>query len=76
MRDTCKPGGIRQLIKDMAKNKKRGLIEDIIKANRKKQRDDEIRLFGKSINLSNIHQSKKKYNRKKSKKELDDLSLL
>ena len=64
----------------MAKNKKRDLVKDLvkdlIKANRKKQRDDEIRLFGKPINLSNIHQSKKKYNRKKSKKELDDLSLL
>ena len=60
----------------MAKNKKRDLVKDLIKANRKKQRVDEIRLFGKPINLSNIHQSKKKYNRKKSNKELDDLRLL
>lgn len=43
--------------------------EDYIKANRKASREEEIRLYGKQIfNRTNIHKSKKKYDRRRDRK--------
>lgn len=43
--------------------------EDYIKAYRKASREEEIRLYGKQIfNRTNIHKSKKAYNRRRDRK--------
>lgn len=43
--------------------------QDYIKANRKASREEEIKLFGKQIsNRTNVHKSKKKYNRQRDRK--------
>ncbi len=45
---------------------------DYIKANRKASREEEIEMFGKQIyNRHLIHKSKKQYNRKTNKKNID-----
>ena len=51
----------------MQKKKKNNHIIDIVKAARKKSRQEEISLHGKTINYSKIAKSKKIYNRKKNK---------
>lgn len=58
------------LLKDKAmKNKKKTkkLLKDIIKATREKQRNEEIELYGKTINHSKVVKSKKQYSRKNYK---------
>ncbi len=52
------------------KKKKNKEILDIIKATRKQSREEEIKLHGKPVKQSNIVQSKKVYNRKKLKSDL------
>ena len=54
------------------KTKKHNALQDIIKASRKKSRDEEIVTHGKPINYQKIVLSKKIYNRKKRKADNDD----
>lgn len=45
---------------------------DYIKANRKASRDEEIRLYGRQINArTTIQKSKKTYNRRRDKKNIN-----
>lgn len=54
------------------KPKKKSTLQDIIKASRKKSREEEISAHGKSINYRKIVLSKKVYDRKKRKADNDD----
>jgi hypothetical protein len=54
------------------KKKKKKLLKDIIKATREKQRNEEIELYGKTINHSKIAKSKKQYSRKNYKIKIGD----
>lgn len=49
------------------KKKKKSLLKDIINATREKQRNEEIELYGKTINHSRVVKSKKQYSRKNFK---------
>jgi len=50
------------------KNSKQKNVMDIIKASRKKSREEEIETHGKPINYKKVIQSKKVYSRKKNKR--------
>ena len=54
------------------KTKKRNALQDVIKASRKKSREEEISAHGKPINYWKIALSQKIYNRKKQKADNDD----
>ena len=49
------------------KKKKKTLLKDIIKSTREKQRNEEIELYGKTINHSRVVKCKKQYSRKNFK---------
>lgn len=49
------------------KKKKKSLLKDIINATREKERNEEIELYGKTINHSRVVKSKKQYSRKNFK---------
>ena len=51
--------------------KKRITQDDYIKANRKASREAEIEMYGHPICHKRVHQSKKVYNRKKRKADLN-----
>jgi hypothetical protein len=55
----------------MKKSKKNSILEQV-KAIKKRNRTEEIKLHGKAINYNKIMENKKKYNRKRNKLE-DDL---
>lgn len=46
---------------------KKGLLKDVLAAVKGKQRDEEIELFGKTINHSKVAKNKKTYSRKNFK---------
>lgn len=54
------------------KKKKKALLKDIIKATREKQRNEEIELYGKTINHSRVVKSKKQYSRKNNKVKIGE----
>ena len=54
------------------RTKRRNTLQDIIKASRKKSREEEIITHGKPINYQKVVLSKKVYNRKKRKADNDD----
>ncbi len=49
------------------KKDKKALLKDILATTKSKQRDEEIELYGKTINHSKIAKNKKKYSRKNFK---------
>ena len=54
------------------RSKKYKNVMAIIKASRKKSREEEIRIYGKPINYQKVIPSQKIYNRKKLKENSDD----
>ena len=44
--------------------------EDYVKANRKASREEELAAHGRPVRIGGVHQSKKVYNRKRSKAEM------
>ncbi|MCD7971095.1 MAG: hypothetical protein LUG18_00265 [Candidatus Azobacteroides sp.] len=52
------------------KKKKQATVMDIIKASRKKSREEEITNHTKPVNYAKIIPSKKLYNRKRNKPEI------
>ena len=77
--EICLP--LREIFKQMAKNKLRITENDFLLANRKASREEEIAKYGRQILLrTSVHKSKKVYDRKRLKKAgikiTDDLPLL
>ena len=58
------------------KNSKQKNVMDIVKASRKRSREEEIEAYGKPINYQKIVPSKKVYNRKKNKADANHLPYL
>jgi len=52
------------------KNSKQKNVMDIVKASRKKSREEEIAAYGKPINYKKVIPSKKVYNRKKFRTQI------
>ncbi|MFA7082167.1 MAG: hypothetical protein WC135_06085 [Bacteroidales bacterium] len=53
--------------KQNKRKEKKGLLKDVLAAVKSKQRDEEIELYGKSINYSKVVRNKKTYSRKNYK---------
>jgi len=58
------------------KKKKQSSVMEQVKAARKQSREEEIQTHGKSINYRKVMESKRQYNRKKSKADDEVLPYL